>query len=160
MDTALWQVRDALVTVFTGAVDASTKVYPGPRPKGDNPKRYVLVSSDGGDTGIGEATDEGMTASQEPSDLGHGMWRDESGTVVCSVWAWTGNTSFTSSEATAREIFGQCAGAVAADRSLGGLLVLPGLAEVESLSIRESLISNSPTVRIAFSVNYGALITT
>lgn len=155
MSTKLWAVRDALVTAF-GVVDAD--VFAGPRPKSANPKRYVLVGSDGGETGV-ESTEDGLTAEQTASALGPGTWRDETGSILCAVWAWSGNSSVTTDETDARVLFDACEDALAADRSLAGLLIAGGLAELASISVRESLLRSGPYVRISFGVNYGALIT-
>lgn len=155
MSTKLWVVRDALVTQFA---ITTADVFPGPRPRGVNPKRYVLVGSDGGETGA-ESTDDGLSADQTPSELGPGTWRDETGSIVCAVWAWSGNSTVTADETAARALFDQCEDALAADRTLGGVLTATGAAELASLSVRESLLKSGPFVRIAFGVNYGALIT-
>lgn len=160
MATLLFDVRDALLTQFTAALTGKdTTIFPGPRAAGANPKKYLLIGADGGDTGA-EATDDGMSAEQGPSDLGPGTWRDEAGTVVCAAWAWTGNSTAAASEAAARDVFDTCTDALAADRSLAGLLTATGGARLSSVDVLEGRTKQGPYVRIVFGVSYGALITT
>jgi hypothetical protein len=159
MSTKLWTVRAALVTQFTAALAGhSTEVYPGPRVRNSGAKKFLLVGSDGGDTGF-EATEDGMNADQVPSNLGPGTWQDEAGAIVCAAWAWSGNSTLTSVQTSARDVFDTCTAALRADRTLGGLLALPGLARLSSVGVREAQPKSGPFVRITFSVDYGALIT-
>lgn len=159
MATRLFAVRDALVTQFTAALAAkSTEIFAGPRSRSSSPKKFLLIGADGGETGA-EQNEDGMTAEQEPSNLGPGTWRDETGTIVCAAWAWSGNSTVTSSETAARDVLDTCAASLLADDSLGGLLVPPGLARLSSVSVLEGQ-KNGPFVRIVFGVSYGALVTT
>lgn len=157
MPTALWTVQAALVDIYTAAVDPGVKVHRGPRTRTATQKKYVLVGTDGGSDGVESGDDSAMTAQQTQSDLGPGAWRDETGRVACAVWVWTGSSKAEIPRADAESIYEACEAAVYADRTLRGLA---REAEVADLGIREVQTNGGPVVRVAFTVDYLALITT
>lgn len=158
MPTLLWDVRGALVTILDAALDVP--VLDGPQSKKSLPKAYVLIGTDGGDTGSGENGEDFGTVTQTLSDLGPGTWRDETGDVTCSAWAWTGSTSFAPLRVTVQAILDGVEASLRADPTLGGLLIPPGRAELGAIRLREDQTDNGARLRAVFSVAYRALLTT
>ena len=158
MKTSLWDVQAELVSRFTAALPDVT-VFDGPRIRGGTtPRQFLLVGSDGGDSGH-ESLDDGLSAEQEPSDLGPGGWRDETGTITCSAWAWSGHSSIAASRAASRAILDTCETVITADPTLSGLLDGGGINQVARVSSNESQRAGGPVVRLVFTVTYRALIT-
>lgn len=135
----------ALVALFDGAVAAP--VYDGPVPAAVNKGDFVLVGSTGED-------DDGAVIEQELSEVGPGTWLNEVGEVVCSCWSWSGGTDLPARRAAAAALVTACADAVAADRTLGGLLKTPGLAEVSSIAYQPRQTSDGAICRFTFFVTY------
>ena len=135
----------ALVSRFDGAVAAP--VYDGPVPAAVNNGDFVLVGSTGED-------EDGAAVDLELSEMGPGTWLNETGEVVCSFWSWTGGTNLPARRAAASALATACAAAVAADRTLGGLLVAPGLAEVSTIRYQPRQTSDGAICRFTFSVLY------
>lgn len=162
MNTRLYAVQTALAAGF-GSVLAGTAVeqFLGPRPRSGNaPQQFLLIGADGGDTGLNDGlTDDGLVATHEPSDLGPGTWQDETGTVVCAAWAWSGKQDFDPLRTQVQDMFNACAVWLLKNRDLNGLLQLPGLARVTGVRLRETPTSNGPFVRAVFPIAYSALIT-
>lgn len=156
MPTKLWAVRSALVSMFDAAL--SDPVYDGPSRQKTPPKRFVLVGSDGGETGMGDGDEDGAVIEQSPSSMGNG-WRDERGEITCAAWAWSGDTDLAPLRTAITAMVDVAEAALAGDRSLGGLLVPPGMAEFSGLRIREAQTSKGAVVRALFTVSYGALLT-
>lgn len=158
MATRLWDVQARLASIFTTAAPTA-KVFSGPRSRsGSAPRTFVLVGSDGGETGL-ESTVDGLSATQQFSSLGPGTWRHETGEVICSAWAWSGNTTIDSARAALQALLTACEGAVDADPTLGDLLADPDVAEFTGHGITESQTSRGPFARVVFTIRYGALIT-
>lgn len=156
--TKLWDVHTALKDLFTEALDIP--VIDGPvTGKTTLPKAYVLVGTDGGDTGRGENADEGATSNQVLSNMGPGTWRDETGEITSAAWVWSGNTGFSDLRATAKNILATLESALWADPQLGGLLVKPGFTGFGEVRVREEQGENGAVVRATFTVPYQALIT-
>ena len=86
MPTQLWAVRAALVELYTSEVDPIA-VFDGPVVT-TPPKTFVLVGSDGGDTGVGDSVEDGSEYEQTESSMGGNGWRDEVGRITCAAWAW------------------------------------------------------------------------
>lgn len=158
VSTELWAVRTGLVTVFTAAMPSGVQVFDGPMTHTTPPKRFLLVGTDGGDDGSG-ANDDGSSIRQELSDLGPGTWRAEDGEVVCSAWAWSGDTKFEPLRTAVAAITDACE-TVVADRTLGGILPPPAFgAEFGTVRFREEQTPSGAVVRAVFTVTYGALLT-
>jgi len=156
MPTLLWDVQEALVPLFAAAVPSGVKVHRGPRGRTASEKRYVLVGTDGGTTGVESGDDQAMNAVQQESDMGPGGWRDEAGSVTCSVWSWTGSSKADIPRDDAKAIYEACEAAVLANRSLGGL---SRFTEVTTIGIREEQTNAGPVVRVVFAINYLGLVT-
>lgn len=135
----------ALVDLFDTAVSAT--VYDGPVPTSVNESSFVLVGSTGDD-------DDGAFVETELSTLGDGTWIDEAGEVVCSAWSWSGGTDLAAHRVIAGGLAADCAAAVAADRTLGGLLVAPGLAQVSAFQYQPRQTTEGAICRFTFSVTY------
>jgi hypothetical protein len=119
-------VIDRIGTLFAATV-APVQVFDGPKPPSVNSNRYVLVGSEGDETG------DAATVSLEPSDLGPGTWLDEAGEVICSAWSWVT--------------------ALQGDRTLTGLLIAPGVV-VSELRYLPVQFNTGPLVRVSFTVAY------
>lgn len=155
MGSALWVVRPALFTLFSAAQPASVAVYDGPRPRGDTPKKFLLV---GVNSGLDEGS-EAMRAIQSPSAM-DGGWRDEVGEIDCCAVTWTGDDDMTAIRDAARDIVATCETAVNADPTLGGVLTLNNnQAELVRLDIREARTDKGPFVEATFTVAYATVLT-
>lgn len=135
----------ALVDLFDASVTAT--VYDGPVPSSVNKGEFVLVGSTGED-------EDGAFVETELSTLGAGDWIEETGEVVCSAWSWSGGTDLTAKRVAAAALAADCAAAVAADRTLGGLLVAPGLAQVSAFQYQPRQTTDGAICRFTFSVTY------
>jgi hypothetical protein len=145
----LSEVIDRLVDIFDTAL--SVPVYDGPVPTASNHAAFLAVGASGTD-------DEGATADLEPSTTGPGTWHDESGSVTCSAWAWSGGTDIAARRAEALTIAEGALAALWADRTLGGLLVTPGaVSSAVTYDARQT--DSGPIVRVTFTVAYQALVT-
>lgn len=143
------QVITKLVTIFT---TAGATTYDGPVPTSVNKTDYVLVGSDAEDG-------DGAVVELIESDLGPGTWVDETGEVVCSAWSWSGGTNIAACRAAAEATAVACIAAIRADRTLGGLLTGPRLAEVSVLRYEPKQTSKGAICRFTFSVLYRHLNT-
>lgn len=135
----------ALVAKFSTAVDVP--VHDGPVPTSVNSGEFVLVGSTGDDED-GAAVDLGL------SSMGPGTWTDEAGEIVCSTWSWGGGTDLAVRRSAALGLAVACADALAADRTLGGLLQAPGLGEVRTFRYEPRQTKEGAICRIVFSVDY------
>lgn len=157
MSTDLWVVQAALMAQYESVVPEDAKVYRGPRTRSFVPQLFVLVGTDGGEFGLA-SSDDGMSAEQQASSTGPGTWRDETGEITCSAWAWSGGELETV-RAQAQELFALCEGVIYTDPSLGGALPTTSRAQVTEVAIRESQTDKGPVVRVSWSVSYISLIT-
>lgn len=157
MPTALWAVRDALVPIFTTAV-APVVVFNGPAVKAP-PKRFLLVGSDGGDSGMGDSDEDGAVIEQSVSSLGN-TWRDERGVITCAAWAWSGDTKLDQVRTHVSDVLDAVETALRSDRTLGGVLAPPGRVEFGGIRIRERQTAEGAVIRAVFTVSYGALLIT
>lgn len=146
----------AVVTALHTQVDAAlTKpVYDGPRPTSAADPDYVLIGSTGDDG------DDAATNDLSLSSLGPGTWTDHDGEIVGSVWSVTGGTDMTACRAAAQATFDAVKAAIDADRTLGGVLKMPGLARVSRAALRQQQTSEGAVCRIAFTVTYQHTSTT
>lgn len=158
MPTRVFDVRAALTAAITTPL-RPIEVINGPRSRSTAPKQFVLVGSDGGDTGLGDGSEDGMVVDQTRSKVGNN-WRDELGLIICSAWAWSGGTDFAPLREQASEMLTIVESALLADRSLGGVLPSTGLAEFGGVRLRERQESDGAVVRAVFTVSYRALLTT
>lgn len=158
MPTRLWDVHAALL-VLCRAATPNVKVFDGPVPRGPAPPtKFVLVGSDGGETGY-ESGEDGLVSRQAASRLGNN-WRDEAGDVLCAAWAWSGDTNLAPLRAAVTAITDAIETAIQTDRSLGGVLEHPGLAEVTEVRFTDAQTPKGAVSRAVFTVSYGALLTT
>lgn len=158
MSTLLWAVRDALVALCATAVPAGTTIFNGPAAKTTLPRSYVLVGSDGGDTGVGDGAglQDGGEAEQSEHPIGNGF-RQERGSVPCSAWAWDGGTDLAPHRVTVGGLIDPFVAAIEADRTLGGLLDPGWFAEVTGLRLREAQTSKGAIAGAVITVSYRAL---
>jgi hypothetical protein len=140
----------ALDVLFTAAVDVP--VFDVPDPSVINNDRFIVIGSEGED-------DDGATVDLTESTLGPGGWLDETGEVVCSVWAASGGTDLAARRNAAATLTEACVAAVRNDRELGGLLVGAGVAGVSSLRYRLVQTPQGAFCRFSFSVSYQNLNT-
>lgn len=144
----LGEVIDYLVTTFAAATEVP--VYDGPVPTAANAAAFVLVGATGDD-------EDGASAMQEPSTLGPGIWRDETGEVVCAVRTRHGGTDLSARRAEALAAASACIDAVHADRRLGGLLADP-TAVTSGVRYQSVQTDQGAVARVVFTVAYVALI--
>lgn len=154
--SSLGAVIDALVAKFTGAL--SVPVYDGPQPVASSARQFVQVgaSQELGNDGV-EAE---SSLSLSELDFGTGAFRDEQGSVTCSVWVWGGSSWSKDMRDAAQALLDECEAAVRADPQLGGVLYgEPYRAEVGSAHMRQEQTANGYLVRIVFAVTYTNLLT-
>lgn len=146
MSTLLWDAQAAVKALLTAAV--TVPVYGAGDLVGDDARAFVTV---------GEPADSGDTATAEQSANRAGnQWRDEVGDIPCTVNVWDGGTSIAPLRVTAKQLLTACTAAVLNDRTLSGLLVPPGLAEVVSVRLREGQTDHGALVSAGFTVRYSA----
>lgn len=119
----MWDVRTGLIDTFTPvAVAASAKLFDGPRRRGDTPKLFLVVGADSDDPFDAPVdVDDTLTGlvRQGWSAEGPGTWRDEAGSVLCTVVAWSGDDEFAPLRARVRSFVDDLEAALIADRQLG-----------------------------------------
>lgn len=157
MPSAIGDVVPALGAVITAALAAEpTTVYVGPKPTSDSPTEYVTVAFDpGGDT-------DWVTTDQEISDLGN-RWVDESGDVICSATAWSGDSDTTGLLARVDDLIDLIDAALKANPTLSGVLVNGAkdgsYARVLGKgSMRPASTADGAIVRQTFTVHYSTLL--
>lgn len=161
--TRLWDVRAALVDLFTTALaDPTWAVTDGVPARRATPKHFVLVGTDGGDTGTGEGSEDTSTATLVRSEISVTAARAETGRVVCAVWRWSGSPAdMPTLRADVKAAIDVAAEAVNTDPALGGVLAdSDGGAFVSGVRITEQQTQAGPFVRGAFDVSYDALLFT
>lgn len=155
--TVLWQVRSSLASILGTATGLPT--FDGPLAAGDVPTSFLLIGSDGGETGTGEGTSEGATTRLTLSDAGVD-WYDDNGEVVCALWSWTGDGDLAAPRMVVRTAFSQVLAALRADPHLSGLLTPQHCrADVTSVAAVEAQTSAGAVTRVTFTVAYNALLT-
>lgn len=145
--TALWAV-DVPATV-PGAV-----VFDAPQPTSRTLKKWVVVGSASDDQ-------EDATATQAESSMGPGGWVDETGTITCSAWSFSGSTDAAARRREALELLEACEASLAAHRDLDGLLV-PGFARTapSTVAIQQRQTDGGSIARVIFTVSYFTTIPT
>lgn len=159
--TQLFAVRRGLETLFGKALDGTgTVVFDGPRSHGEMPKKFLTIGTDGGDTGTGEGSGDTSTATLARSQYSATDARDETATVTCAVWRWSGEADdLPQLRLDVETVLDLCVEAVTTDRTLGGVLdPNDDGAYVASVRITEQQTTAGPFVRAAFDINYGALL--
>ncbi len=156
MPSKLWAVHQALTDLFSLTV--AVPVFNGPVAQAQMPPAFVLVGTDGGETGTGEGASEGTSARQSWAALA-GRSRQEEGEVICAAWAWSGSTDITPLRATATGLTDQMEAAVFADKKLGGVLGASGNCEVTALARWEAQRAAGAVVRVSLTVAYTARLT-
>lgn len=155
MPSALWLVRPALHSMFESVL-TDAKVYDGPRPRSETPKRFVIVAAG---SGTGDDTGAAQRSVQSPSPMGGG-WRHEDGEIDCVAVSWSGDTDLAGSRDAAREMVDRCEAAINADPTLSGVLTPSNnFAEVITLDLREAQTDKGAFVEAVFTVSYGTLLT-
>lgn len=159
-----WGVRTQLYAVLNAAVGsmpAGTVVYDGPRARGATPKQFIAVGVAGAsltdDLSVG---DDGVIASQQWSPTGPGGWKDETGSVACTVVAWTGETNTAGCRATVAALIATCEAAVAANPTLNGALTKDDHLELVDVRVSEIQTKNGPAVGAVLTWSYTSLVTT
>ena len=157
MPTKLWDVRAALVDLLTETLNVP--VFDGPVARKTPPKTFVLVGTDGGESGTGEASADGYETRQSWAALGSTGRRNEEGEIVCAAWAWSGSTDLTDVRTTVRDLTDQIEAALVADRQLGGVLPAGHGAELARFSLTERQREGGGYVRATLTVAYTTRLT-
>lgn len=155
---------DVLVARFAAAAAAvpgvSVKVYEGPDRDAltDGRTHLLFVGTDGESLMVpdGEEAD-GIVESETPSEMGPPL-RAWSAQVTCSAWAWTGDADMRARRREAGVIADACRTSVLADRTLGGVLVPPGFADVTGVAYRLRHTSKGAVARAVFTVDLSSLL--
>jgi hypothetical protein len=158
--TVLDDVLDALSARFNAA--AGVPVYDGPDRDAltAGRDRFVFIGTDGEALVIPDADDsDGMTVTEERSEMGPGTWRTVTGEITCAVWAWQGDNDMRARRREAEQIAAACSATVTSDRTLGGLLQGGGLADVSERRYRLRHTSKGAVARVVFVVTFTALQT-
>jgi hypothetical protein len=175
MSTKLWVVRAALTTEVTDAVDAdvlaalaavyddgrdvSFAAYDGPLSSTTLPETFILVGTDGGETGHGNDAVDGCVVAQELSPMGNN-WRDERGEITCAAWAHGGSTDIVPLRQLVTILVDVVEVRLQTDRSLGGAIdPRLGRAEFAGMRVRELQTPKGAVVRAVFTVSYTATLT-
>lgn len=159
MSAVLPAVIAALVAAFDAVIEAP--VYDGPVILGDRPTSYIQVGSAvNGIPGTGTATDESSSFSLELSDMGPGTWEQETGEIPCAAVAGTGDPDVVAARAVAFALFEQCRAALRADRTLGGVLPLNGLALIGAGSLSQLQTTEGAVASVSFTVPYSTVLLT
>lgn len=153
MSSVLRDVRGYLTTLY-GTALPGVQVFEGPRNRGSTPKKYLLIGVNGLDE-----LEAGMRSNQVSSSLSGDGWRDEAGEVDSTAVVWTGGEDMTQIRLEAEAMVDACEAALSADRTLGGLLRLTGLAEITGLDIREQRTTKGPSVEAVFTTSYNTVLT-
>lgn len=157
MPTKLWAVHAALTDLFTEQL--AVPVYDGPVANTTPPATYVLVGTDGGETGTGEANaDNGAESEQSWGAIGPTDHRMEQGEVVCAVWSWSGSTDMAGPRATVKDLVDRIEAALLADRHLGDVLKPGGAAEFRRVAWRLSQRKSGAVFRAVVVVGYSAYL--
>jgi hypothetical protein len=152
-------VLDRLGAQFRTAI-SPVPVYDGPDNAAisEGSTDLVLVGTDGEALIAGGDDTDGITLDSELSDLGPGTWRRENAEILCAAWSWIGDDDIVARRRRAEQLARDCAGTVYADRSLGGLLVEPGLADVTAYRYRLRQTNRGAIARVTFTVTFSALL--
>ena len=159
MPFLLWSVRSRLTALFEGvfASDASVEVFDGPRTR-STPRPTFLLVGVGGD--VAPSTDpeasEGGSARHEMVVFGPRL--DEVGGVPCTLVSWSGSADLAGPRAVAADKLAECEAAIAADPTLGGLLLGEQGAFLDEVSVRERQTSKGAVVEVVFNVAYRAAV--
>jgi len=151
-ETLVPTVVDYLVDTFTAAVPAKVKVFDGPPPTSDVPNDFVAVAY---------AEDEEASAVDGEavlSTLGNN-WYTETFTVRCQINSFTGDDDLRPRRARVAQIYNTLVALVRTDRSLGGLVKPPGLAQISGFAWRQDPYEDGAAVSAVFDVQVtGALL--
>lgn len=142
--TTMFQAVDYMVALCRANAPVGTYVYDGPE-TGDAAARIrILIAYSDAD---GAPAIEGQAGT---SDFGFPV---ENYTVDCSIAIDDGDTDLSAKRAEVRAIFNTLVGAVRSDRSLGGLIKPPGLAEISGfVYTQDQYEAEGSAVVAAFSV--------
>lgn len=118
-------IADALLTLWGAAAGPTDGVYDGPPVTVDTPLRWVTV---------GWAEDEAGAASGSSRrvQVYDGSFWGEQGTVLCEIVAQAEDPDLSAVRASAFEFYDTLAGAVEADRTLGGALSLDSSIDIQA----------------------------
>ncbi len=151
-------VIDALVALSKAALPtlaANNAVFDGP-PTVDLPEQYAAIGYDVGvsGSGVGRPGLPAVSGGQEISDLGNNEV-GEAFDVHCSVSSYSGDVDTAGQRLAALVLFNAIAGAIAADRSLGGVVPKPGKAVITRFEwyIEQGADMGGTSVSIMFAVS-------
>lgn len=142
------EVIEALVAVFAGAV--SFPVYDGPDLSADSAEIFLTVGYDPVDNDGRAATTQ-----QEYVNIGSHS-KSETGTIRCTLTAWSGDSSTTARRRLVAEALSDCEAALRADISLGGLVLWANFGP--SVDLNQILTQQGNQVYARFDVAYTARV--
>lgn len=156
--TKLFDLRDALAALFRETAP-SVPVIDGPVPQSTMPELCILVGTDGGENGTGVGSFDGYTTEQAWASVTNDNRRQEQGSIVCSVWAWSGSTDLTQLRLDVQAVVDALGEAIHANRALASILGPSGWIELVGVSGRERQIKAGADCRTVLTVAYAARIT-
>jgi hypothetical protein len=144
--TVVPQVVDYLYTTFVASVPDTVKVFDGPPTVDDVPSDFVCVAY---------ADDEEASAvdgSRDVSPFGNGTYY-ETFTVRCQINSFTGDNDLKPRRDRVSQIYGGLVALVDADRSLGGVIVPPGYAEIGNFTWSQDPYEDGSAVSCVFDIS-------
>lgn len=157
----LYELVDALVPFLEAAFDGtSVEVLDGPRSKGTLPRQCVIVGYGGAP--FDRATlgvFDGAESSEEESLLGDGTWRDETGTVFCTLAAWSGDSKQKAFRSAVAAMEQTIRDALEADPTVGGALGRQERAAITERHLSPQLFTNGAGVDVVLAISYRSVLT-
>lgn len=146
---------EALVTAWTGTITV---------PWGENAETLTVAVHDGPDSvndddyiavwvGHNPLDDEStvVTSKQEWAQLG-ARRKEETGTIVCCVGAWSGDSSTKNRRVAAASVLSQAEALHRADPTLGGAVLMSNFGE--SVELHQQLTDEGNEVLVVFTVDF------
>jgi hypothetical protein len=142
---------DYLVALFRANVPPRVKVFDGPPLMGDVPSDFVAVAySDDEET-------PAVDTNRQLSSFGNGIYQEDF-TIRCRIDSFTGDNKLQPRRARVQEIFTTLGGLIDADRTLGGIIRPPGLAEIGDQSWNQDPYEDGSVVSLVFYVRVDSAV--
>lgn len=142
---------DDVITSLVALFDAATtaQVIDGPTPVTPDAD-FILVGS------TGDADEDAATVERDWSAMGN-RWIEETGEVVCSIWAQSGDTDLSAQRTRLATMFAACEAALLTDPTLGGLLFRDPVS-IPVSRLRQQQTTAGAVVHLIFTVRFQALL--
>jgi hypothetical protein len=145
-------VLSALVALWTPLLPAGVAISLGPTPGGDIPADYVTV-------GWADDSMPGVTGTSRPTELGNlGQQAAEEYGVWCAVSTSSGDELAAARMARTDSVFQALVAAVRGNRTLSGVLLAPGMADLGTFQWQLESGGAVATVYFQIEVNAGLVM--